>query len=166
MDEGAHTSPAVQHLFAQTVVWDNHSCMPLRHDDATFLPQLARHRTTGTNFVILNVSFDGMPHGTALNMLASFRSFIEQHPEEYAIAGAVDQIEKAKADGRLAVAFDLEGGEAVEDHIGLVEAFYVLGVRWMLIAYNKNNKLGGGCQDDDSAPPSSRRCRAGKSDPG
>jgi membrane dipeptidase len=30
-----------------------------------------------------------------------------------------------------------------------VEVFYRLGVRWMLIAYNKNNRLGGGCQDED-----------------
>jgi membrane dipeptidase len=149
MDALPAVPPAVVNLFARTVVWDNHSCMPLRHDDETFLPQLARHRATGANFVILNASFDGMPHGTALNMLASFRSFIERHPDEFVVAGTVDEIERAKLDGRLAVAFDLEGGEAVHDHIGLVEAFYTLGVRWMLIAYNKNNKLGGGCQDDD-----------------
>jgi membrane dipeptidase len=83
-------------------------------------------------------------------MLASFLSFIERHSDEYVVAGTVADIEQAKATGRLAVAFDLEGGEAVHDHIGLVEAFYTLGVRWMLIAYNRNNKLGGGCQDDDT----------------
>jgi membrane dipeptidase len=146
----AGVSAAVSNLFAKVIVWDNHSCMPLRHEDDTFLPQLARHRAIGTNLVILNVSFDGMAHGTALNMLASFRSFIERHSDEYVVAGTVADIEHAKATGRLAVAFDLEGGEAVHDHIGLVEAFYTLGVRWMLIAYNRNNKLGGGCQDDDT----------------
>jgi membrane dipeptidase len=26
---------------------------------------------------------------------------------------------------------------------------YALGVRWMLLAYNRNNLLGGGCQDED-----------------
>src|SRR3546814_18555044 len=26
---------------------------------------------------------------------------------------------------------------------------YALGVRWMLLAYNRNNMLGGGCQDED-----------------
>lgn len=31
----------------------------------------------------------------------------------------------------------------------MVELYYDLDVRWMLIAYNKNNALGGGCQDDD-----------------
>src|SRR3954467_2104254 len=115
MDAPAATSPAVRELFAKTIVWDNHSCMPLRHEDEKFLPQLARHRATGANLVILNVSFDGMAHGTALNMLASFRSWIERHPDDYVVADTVEEIERAKADGRLAVAFDLEGGEAVED---------------------------------------------------
>ena len=31
----------------------------------------------------------------------------------------------------------------------MVELYRDLGVRWMLIAYNQNNSLGGGCQDDD-----------------
>jgi membrane dipeptidase len=46
--------------------------------------------------------------------------------------------------------FDIEGGNAVAAHPGLVEIFYRLGVRWMLFAYNRNNKLGGGCMDQDS----------------
>ena len=139
----------VHELLSRTIVWDNHSCMPLRHDDASFLPQLARHRAAGANMVIPNASFDGCPPGTALNMLASFRSWLSRHPDEYLIVERVDDIQRAKDDGKLAVAFDLEGGEAVEDHPGLVEVFYRLGVRWMLIAYNRNNKLGGGCQDED-----------------
>jgi membrane dipeptidase len=48
------------------------------------------------------------------------------------------------------VVFDIEGGNAVADNPGLVEVFYRLGVRWMLFAYNKNNKLGGGCMDEDT----------------
>jgi len=45
--------------------------------------------------------------------------------------------------------FDIEGGKTVETDPKLVGEFYRLGVRWMLIAYNRNNKLGGGCQDTD-----------------
>jgi membrane dipeptidase len=140
---------SVNDLLARTIVWDNHSCMPLRHGDDSFLPQLARHRAAGANMVILNASFDGCPPGTALNMLASFRSWLVRHVDDYVLVEHVDDIQRAKAEGKLAVAFDLEGGEAVEDHPGLVEVFYRLGVRWMLIAYNRNNRLGGGCQDDD-----------------
>jgi membrane dipeptidase len=38
----------------------------------------------------------------------------------------------------------------VQDDLALVQMFYDLGVRWMLIAYNRNNKAGGGCMDEDT----------------
>jgi membrane dipeptidase len=102
------------------------------------------------NVVSLNVTFDMFASETAFPMLAAFRSWIAKHSVDYVLAGSVADIEAAKRDGRLAIFFDIEGGRAVEPHPGLVEVFYRLGVRWMLIAYNKNNRLGGGCQDDDS----------------
>jgi membrane dipeptidase len=62
----------------------------------------------------------------------------------------VDDILRAKSDGRLAIVFDIEGGNTVDADIGLVEVYYRLGVRWMLLAYNFNNRLGGGCMDSDT----------------
>jgi len=123
--------------------------MPLRPGDIGFLPQLKRMRNAGIDLVSLNVSLDAVDPHEAFPMLATFRRWIGQHAEHYVLADTVADIEAAKASARLAVAFDIEGGRAVEQYPGLVEVFYRLGVRWMLIAYNKNNKLGGGCQDKD-----------------
>ncbi|HEX7115288.1 MAG TPA: membrane dipeptidase [Steroidobacter sp.] len=145
----ALASTRVKDLMQRTVVWDNHACMPLRPDDETFLVQLARHRNAGVNLVSLNVYYDGCPPETAFLMLASLRHWIARHPGQYVLAQSVTDIESAKREGKLAVMFDIEGGRAVEAHPGLVEVFYRLGVRWMLLAYNKNNRLGGGCQDED-----------------
>jgi hypothetical protein len=50
----------VQELFHSTIVWDHHSCMPLRAD-ASFLPQLERYRKIGVDVVSLNVGFANMP---------------------------------------------------------------------------------------------------------
>lgn len=136
-------------LMAKTIIWDNHACMPLRPEDDSFLPQLARFKASGVSLVSLNVSFDMQPPESAFTMLASFRHWLRNHADDYVLADNVADIETAKAEGRLAVVFDIEGGRAVEAHPGLVEIFYRLGVRWMLIAYNKNNRLGGGCQDED-----------------
>lgn len=136
-------------LVKRTLVWDNHACMPLRPEDESFLPQLARHRDAGVSLVCLNVCYDACPLETAFTVLASMRRWISRHAEHYALAESVADIEAAKREGKLAVVFDIEGGKAVEAHPGLVEIFYRLGVRWMLIAYNKNNRLGGGCQDED-----------------
>jgi membrane dipeptidase len=123
--------------------------MPLRPDDPSFLPQLYRHKNAGVTFVMLNVYFDLYPPETAFTMLASLRRWVSAHGEDFVLADTVADIEEAKSTGRLAIAFDIEGGRAVEAHPGLVEVFYRLGVRWMLIAYNRNNRLGGGCQDAD-----------------
>jgi membrane dipeptidase len=38
----------------------------------------------------------------------------------------------------------------VQNDPSFVQTFYELGVRWMLIAYNRNNAAGGGCLDDDT----------------
>lgn len=114
------------------------------------MPQLARVRKAGFDVVSLNVSFDVVDPHDAFPMLASFRHWLRNHPEQYRLIDTVADIEAAKANGQLAVCFDIEGGNAVAAHPGLVELFYRLGVRWMLFAYNKNNKLGGGCMDDDS----------------
>lgn len=37
------------------------------------------------------------------------------------------------------------------DH-GMIQLFYDLGVRWMLIAYNRSNAAGGGCNLDEDDP--------------
>ena len=136
-------------LLADAIVWDNHTCMPLRPGDTEFLNQLERHRLSGASFVILNVSYDLFPWHMGFKMLATFRSWIQRHPERYLLVDQVSDIRRAKKEGKLGVAFDLEGGVAVDDLPELVEPYYALGVKWMLLAYNLNNRLGGGCQDED-----------------
>lgn len=143
------TGARVGRLLQNSVVWENHTCMPLRPGDTALLSQLERYRSAGVTIVILNVNFDQMEWHHGFKMLATFRSWVHRHPQDYLLVESLGDIEDAKASGRLGVAFDLEGGVAVDDLPELVEPYYRLGVRWMLIAYNRNNKLGGGCQDDD-----------------
>ncbi len=143
-------SARTRELLTDAIVWDNHACLPLRPGDVEFLDKLERHRQSGASFVSVNVSFDQFPWHFGFKVLATFRSWIRQHPERYLLVDGVDDIHRAKREGKLGVAFDLEGAVAVDDLPELVEPWYALGVRWMLIAYNRNNRVGGGCQDDDS----------------
>ncbi len=138
----------VRSVLEKTLVWDNHGCMPLRPDDVRFLPQLARYRKSGVRVVALNIAFDGVPWEQAFAMLASLRKWICQHSQQYRLVETRRDL--TRADDRLGVFFDIEGGCALNGQLGFVELYRDLGVRWMLIAYNKNNLLGGGCQDEDS----------------
>ncbi len=131
------------------LIWDNHGCMPLRPSDTSFLPELQRYRTAGVDVVSLNVGMDMTPWHTCVLMLAQFRAWIKRHPDHYVLAERVADIERSKSEGKLAVSFDMEGGKVLNGRLDMIQLYYGLGVRWMLIAYNLNNELGGGCQDDD-----------------
>jgi membrane dipeptidase len=130
------------------IVWDNHGCMPLRAD-ARFLPQLERYRNAGVNVVSLNVGYADIPWAEHIKILSFMRQWVAQHSTAYRLVSSVDDAHLCKKEGKLGIVFDIEGMGPVQDNISFVRTFYELGVRWMLIAYNRNNKAGGGCLDED-----------------
>jgi membrane dipeptidase len=138
-------------LHRSALVWDNHGCMPLETQAllAEYLPQLTRYRDAGTDVVMINIGFGEMTLGEHLERLAHLRRYVRAHPEHFVEALTVADIERAKASGRLAVGYDIEGMAPIQDELALISTFYDLGVRWMLIAYNRTNRIGGGCHDTD-----------------
>lgn len=136
-------------LLRDALVWDHHACMPLRPDDPSFLPQLERHRAAGFDAVTLNVGFGEMGPEEHLAVLAAFRGWLAARPERYRIVETPEDVPAARAAGRLAVSFDIEGANAIGDRLERVAQFHALGVRWMLLAYNRPNLAGGGCQAED-----------------
>ena len=136
-------------MLNNALVWDNHGCMPLRPGDFAFLPQLQRYADNGVDVVSLNVGFDTVPFVQTFQVLADFRRWL-QDQDDFVLVHTVEEIESAVGAGKLAVTFDIEGAACIADQVSLVSMFYDLGVRWMLMAYNQNNLVGGGCQDDDS----------------
>ncbi len=141
--------PQAARLHSEALVWDNHGCMPIETNDK-FLPELQRWAAAGVNVACVNVGYGEIPWQQHVLTLAFMRRWLIKHTDDYALVTSVDDIHQAKADGKLAVAFDIEGGAAIEHEISLIQMFYDLGVRWMLMAYNLNNKLGGGCHDIDT----------------
>jgi membrane dipeptidase len=136
-------------LMRSAIVWDNHACLPLRADPI-FLPQLERHRRSGVNVVSLNVGFADVSWSEHLRVLSFMRRWISLHADSYRLVSTVDDIDRCKRDGTLGVVFDVEGLCPVIQNLSFVQTFYELGVRWMLIAYNRSNAAGGGCLDADA----------------
>jgi membrane dipeptidase len=131
------------------IVWDNHACMPLRPNDLTFMPQLAKVRSAGVDVITLNIAFGGHNGRSAQSMLTAFRAWIDARPDEYQLICDVQSIESAADSGRLGICFDIEGMDALEGDLGRVRALYDQGVRWMLATYNRSNVAGGGCLSSD-----------------
>jgi len=134
-------------LYADALVWDTHSgFMP---DPVADLNNLQIWRDAGVNYLSIDVGFDLMSWQDTVRTLAAFRRWINAHPEHYTLVTSADEALQAKAQGKLAITFDLEGMNALDGR-EMVEFYHHLGVRQMLFAYNRNNLAGGGCHDDDS----------------
>lgn len=145
----AAAATSARRLIDAVPVWDHHACMPLRPNDPSFLPQLARHKAAGFDAVTLNVGFGEQGPEQHLRMLAALRHWVLMRPDEYLLLLQPEDVERARRTGRLAVGFDIEGANAIGEQLSLIQMYYDLGVRWMLLAYNVPNRVGGGCQGDD-----------------
>ena len=134
---------------ADWLVWDNHGCLPLRPFDADFLPQLGRYRQAGVDVAIINIGFGDHGIEDHIRMIACFRHWLKQHPESYALIATAGDIERARREGKLAIAFNMEGANGLADQPSLISLYYDLGVRWMLMAYNRTNRVGSGCHEEE-----------------
>ena len=134
-------------LHGAALVWDGHAGFEPEPD--ADLGQLERWRASGVDYLSINVAYDRRPWRGAYRALSAYRTWLLAHGEDYALCATIDDVLAAKAEGKLACTFDIEGMAALDGDAGMVEVFHRLGVRQMLIAYNLNNAAGGGCHDDD-----------------
>ncbi len=140
----------VARVFRDTAVWDNHACLPMDlADNAAFLPQIERHARAGASMLSLNTGYGGMDLESHLRLLAQMRAWIAARPDRFVLIERAADIARAKRDGKLGIVFDIEGAAPLPGQDDLVDLFYALGVRWMLLAYNRSNLYAGGCHDDD-----------------
>lgn len=126
--------------------WEAHTCLPL-HPDASFAP-LEHYQDSGVHYACINVGMDMNPLSQILPVIASFRARLLAEPERYVLPRTVADIEHARDDGKLAVGFDLEGALPLQQRPEMVALFRDLGVRQMHFAYNRNNRVAGGCHDE------------------
>jgi membrane dipeptidase len=137
-------------MIAGSLVWDNHVSVTIGLERADRLRCLQRHKDAGVDVVCVCVGFDDFAPANKSALLAEFRRWFDLHTGEYRMVRTVADIERARQEGTLAVCFNMEGGRGLCGQVGMVGLYYELGVRWMLFAYNRNNELAGGCQDEDA----------------
>ena len=131
----------------QSLVWDSLACFPLNLN--ADLSELERYKNSSVDFVSINIGMDMDAFEKVIRVLAGFRSYIKSHPDDCILAASVTDIRKAKEENKVAIAFDLEGSEPLNGDLNLISFYYDLGVRQMLLAYNKDNRASGGCMQDE-----------------
>src|SRR5215813_13141349 len=141
-------SPRAATLHRTTLVWDDHGGFAFH--GASALAGLQRWRASGIDYLSINVGYDVTPWTLAVEAVSRYREWIRAHDDAVVQVASVEDVQRARREGKLAVTFDLEGMDALNGDVGMVDVYYRLGVRQMLFAYNRNNAAGGGCHDDDS----------------
>lgn len=141
-------SPEAADLHAEALVCD----MLLPWEDVYIPPGsdihalLGRYRRSGADYVSLTVtSVETMV--AAFQKVAAMRRTILREPDRYLLVDTADDILRAKADGKLAVALHFQGTNPFEMNLDLIETFYNLGIRHALMAYNLKNFVGDGCHE-------------------
>jgi membrane dipeptidase len=128
---------------AARFAWEQHCCLPLAADCE--IAPLDRYRHVGVSYVSVNVGY--APHGIAETMpiLSSWRQQILRAPGSFELVASAGGIAAAQQAGRLVVGFDLEDTNPLGGEISMVQTYYDLGVRSMLLTYNGKNLAGFGC---------------------
>ena len=108
---------------------------------------LPRYAAANVHFVSLSVGLDRIPFDETVRAIARERARFRGWSDRICLVESVADIRKARAEGRLAVGFHFQGSNGLGGMVEMVEVYYRLGVRQMLLAYNQRNQAADGCSE-------------------
>ena len=145
-------------LLASTILMDGHNDLPwaIRTDKntpgdivaydlrktTTGQTDIPRLRAGGLSAQFWSVYIPGELKGgfakTQLEQIDLMRRVIERYPDTFEFARTAKDLRAAKKAGRIGSMLGIEGGHAIENSLGVLRAYYDLGVRYMTLTHNTN----------------------------
>jgi membrane dipeptidase len=83
---------------------------------------------------------------TALEMVAVLHRTVEANAERCLLATSVEDIRRAKREGKVAYILTMEGAEPMQARLDLIDIFYRLGLRMTTLTHSRRNLLADGTQ--------------------
>lgn len=112
---------------------------------------LPRYKAAGFSFLSMTIGADWDRPEPTLRHLAQQRRWFDARSHQFRVVETVNDIREAKAEGKLGIGFHLQGASPLGYDPVLIESWYRLGIRWMILAYNTRNPLGDGCHEPSDA---------------
>lgn len=130
------------------IIYDAHSCpsFNITKEPTT----LQRYKKAGITYTSLNVGFGKMLSTEILPIIQHLRGYILQNDNEFKLITQANEITNCKSKNKLGIGFDLEGIDALDGNIDMLDEYHKYNVKQLLLVYNKNNAAGGGCLDIDT----------------
>lgn len=105
----------------------------------TDIPRLREGRVSGQFWSVFIPSGLPNPARTQLEQIELARRMIDAYPDTFLLAARAADVEGARRQGKIASFLGMENGQALENSLGALRAFYALGVRYMTLTHGKNN---------------------------
>lgn len=156
-------------LLAEHPVVDGHNDLPwavreqvrydlgqrdIAEDQREYLhTDLARLRSGGVGGQFWSVYVEGSLTGDAavsatLEQIDFVDQLIARYPQALAEARSADDMEAARAAGRIASLKGAEGGHSIANSLATLRAFHTLGVRYMTLTHNQNTDWADSATDE------------------
>ncbi len=84
---------------------------------------------------------------STIKSIARTRNFFLRDPDRFVLVDGVDDIVRARQEGKLAVSFNFQGTNPLTGDLDMLEVYRRLGVGHILLAYNHRNMVGDGCHE-------------------
>ncbi|RAG87478.1 membrane dipeptidase [Streptacidiphilus pinicola] len=78
-------------------------------------------------------------------------ALVARYPEQLRLALTADDMEAARAEGRIASLMGAEGGHSISNSLAALRALFTLGVRYMTLTHNDNNDWADSATDEPKA---------------
>lgn len=112
---------------------------------------LERYHHSGFHFLNIALAGDMTSVETAVRYISRQQNKIKNLGNKFIIVKKCQDILKAKQEKKLALGFWFQGSTPLANDINLIETYYTLGIRQILLTYNTRNAIGDGILEKNDA---------------
>ena len=140
-------SAEAEKLHRDALVWDN--TFPWGDSGRHDLKMRTIPRMVASGYNVTSLTIAGDPHNMdeAVHNIAKNRNFFKASPDKFVLVETADDVVRAKKEDKLAIVFHFQGTNPCEGDPDMIELYYKLGIRHMLLVTNMKNVIGDGCKE-------------------